>query len=60
MHAADRPSGNGAGALARSGSVVSEDYLEFLGRPGHIEKRFPVDRKKLEKLITGQFLERNC
>lgn len=37
--------------LIRTASV-SEDYLEFQGRPGHIEKRFPVDRKKLERLIT--------
>lgn len=35
---------------------MTEDYLEFQGRPGHIEKRFPVDRKKLEKLITGELV----
>ena len=26
----------------------------FLGKPGHVEKRFPVDRKKLERLIVGE------
>ncbi len=53
VRAADKP-GNPllSSALMRSASM-SEDYLEFQGRPGHIEKRFPVDRKKLEKLITG-------
>ena len=38
--------------LVRSSSI-SEDYLQFLGRPHHMEKRFPVDRRKLEKLIKG-------
>ncbi len=29
-------------------SSVSDEYLRFLSKPGHIEKRFPVDRKKQE------------
>ena len=40
-------------ALLTRASSVSDDYLQFLSRPHHIEKRFLVDRKKLEKLITG-------
>jgi len=36
---------------------MTDDYGAFLGRPHHIEKRFPVDRKKLEKLITGKVTE---
>ncbi len=38
--------------LVRSSSI-SDDYLQFLGQPHHMEKRFPVDRRKLEKLIKG-------
>ena len=34
-------------------SSVSDEYLRYLSRPGHIEKRFPIDRKKLERLIIG-------
>ena len=35
---------------------MSDDYIMFLRRPHHVEKRFPVNRKKLEKLITGRSL----
>ena len=38
-------------------SSVSEDYLQYLSRPHHIEKCFLVDRKKMEKLITGEYLQ---
>ena len=39
--------------LERSSSI-SEDYLRYLSNPHHTEKRFPVDRKKLERLIIGE------
>lgn len=43
-----------AGSLGRErASSVSDEYLRFLGKPGHVEKRFPVDRKKLERLIVA-------
>ena len=42
-----------ADTLERTSSV-SEEYLRAIGNPQHIEKRFPVDRKKLERLIVGK------
>ena len=42
-----------ADRLERSSSI-SEDYLRYLNNPQHTEKRFPVDRKKLERLIIGE------
>ena len=42
-----------ADKLERSSSI-SEDYLRYLNNPQHTEKRFPVDRKKLERLIIGE------
>ena len=34
-------------------SSMTDDFNRFSGKPSHTEKRFFVDRKKLEKLITG-------
>jgi len=47
------PSVEGKAPLVRTASVT-DDFLRFCGRPNHTEKRFFVDRKKLEKLITGK------
>ena len=41
-----------ADRLERSSSI-SEDYVRYLNNPQHTEKRFPVDRKKLERLIIA-------
>ena len=35
-------------------------FSRFLGKPGHVEKRFPVDRKKLERLIVGMYIYIVC
>ena len=35
-------------------SSISEEYLRYLNNPENEEKRFPVDRKKLERLILGE------
>ena len=43
-----------ADRLERSSSI-SEDYVRYLNNPQHTEKRFPVDRKKLERLIIGEW-----
>ncbi len=41
-------------------SSVSEEYMRYLDNPQNVEKRFPVDRRKLEELIKGMnFLELN-
>ena len=34
-------------------SSISEEYMRYLDNPQNVEKRFPVDRRKLEKLIQG-------
>ena len=34
-------------------SSVSEEYMRYLDNPQNVEKRFPVDRRKLEQLIQG-------
>ena len=35
-------------------SSISEEYMRYLNNPENEEKRFPVDRKKLERLILGE------
>ena len=35
-------------------SSISEEYMRYLNNPENEEKRFPVDRKKLERLIVGE------
>lgn len=40
-------------------SSVSEEYMRYLDNPQNVEKRFPVDRRKLEELITGRHCEAN-
>ena len=42
------------GDMLERSSSISEDYLRYLSNPHHTEKRFPVDRKKLERLIIGE------
>ncbi len=32
---------------------MSEEYLRFLSKPGHIEIRIPIDRKKQEMDFPG-------
>ncbi len=39
--------------LEQRTSAVSEEYLRYLNNPQNVEKRFPVDRRKLEELIKG-------
>ncbi len=39
--------------LEQRTSAVSEEYLRYLDNPQNVEKRFPVDRRKLEELIKG-------
>jgi len=41
------------GDMLERSSSISEDYLRYLSNPHHTEKRFPVDRKKLERLIIA-------
>ncbi|XP_064388717.1 protein bicaudal C homolog 1-B-like isoform X2 [Halichondria panicea] len=35
-------------------SSVSEEYMRYLDNTQNVEKRFPVDRRKLEELIKGR------
>ena len=55
--------GPAVSVTSTSGQVTSCDLscdpmtyvvYRFLSKPGHMEKRFPVDRKKLERLIVGR------
>ncbi len=32
---------------------MSEEYMRYLDNTQNVEKRFPVDRRKLEELIKG-------
>ena len=43
--------------LERSSSI-SEEYMRYLNNPENEEKRFPVDRKKLERLILGESVDK--
>ena len=38
-------------------SSISEEYMRYLNNPENEEKRFPVDRKKLERLILGEAIQ---
>ena len=40
-------------------SSISEEYMRYLNNPENEEKRFPVDRKKLERLILGEAIWSN-
>lgn len=41
-------------------SSISEEYMRYLNNPENEEKRFPVDRKKLERLILGESAKRQA
>ena len=47
------------GSLQRTSST-SDEYIGYITDPKNIEKKFPVDRKKLEKLILGMCVRNVC
>ena len=51
---------NNIGDVLERSNSINEDYVRYLSNPQNVEKRFPVDRKKLERLIVGVCVFLRC